>query len=227
MSILLWTGFSFQSLINLCVSDALMNLCVSDALMNLCASDALMNLCASDALMNFCASDALMNLCVSDALWICVCLMLLWICVRLMYLWIFVRLMHLWICVCPVHLWICVCLMHLWICVCLMHLWICVSLMHFEFVCVWCILNFCVSDVFWRSVLHIALLPNLANKHFSWDFLQPVVAMNEWCCYYLLMLCVIPVPSIKAIDNRMWNQCGFIKEKQNNNQYKLRSFNNW
>ena len=52
-------------------------------------------------------------------------------------------------------------------------------------------------------------------------------AVMNICCYQLLMLCVITEPSIKAIDNTTLRQYSFIKGKQGNNQYKVRSFSSW
>ena len=50
------------------------------------------------------------------------------------------------------------------------------------------------------------------------------VVMNECCCYWLLIPYTVTVPSIKAIVER-GGTYGFIKEKQNSNQFKVRSFN--
>ena len=50
------------------------------------------------------------------------------------------------------------------------------------------------------------------------------VAMNECCCYWLLIPYTVTVPSIKAIVER-GGTYGFIKGKQNSNQFKVRSFN--
>ena len=76
--------------------------------------------------------------------------------------------------------------------------------------------------------------PSLDAIHFALNFVVFTVAkrednlivviMNECCCYYSLILYIVTVPSIKVIVER-GGTYGFIKGKQNSNQFKERSFN--
>ena len=52
-----------------------------------------------------------------------------------------------------------------------------------------------------------------------------VIAMNQ-CCYQLLILYIVTVPSVKVIVER-GGTYSFITGKQNSNQFMVRSFNIW